>query len=459
LRRATQTDRAGLLRRLAPPCLIVCGLALASHGYVANLDASFFAGLALLCVGLGLASGRAQRADALIRTLALRTALLLSIGIAGLEPALRWRARQEAARPIVPAYSFQAAHADPVAFRRWAEAYRKEWSRTFPLYLHPDPRGINPMVTIPGARFHFFEGPHQINQLGFRGPEIELAKGNHYRIVALGESTTFGATIAANDRPWPEVLEERIARELRCDRPVQVVNAGMPGWTLANQLARLDSDIWPLEPDLLLTYHGYNGFPYLVRDIPEIRVGAAPSAPERPSRLLRGLEDSVRIHWFMRRYRAARDVDERILESDLHSSHYAELYRKLIFAARATGVDLVLATYNLAVTSGSPDEVVRFYELMFPDIRARVLANRLHTRLVRETGAEYGVPVIDTSSELEGAWQDAFLDPMHLTQVGRERLARNLFEGLRDVLREGAGCVPRSADARAEPIPADPPRP
>jgi hypothetical protein len=92
--------------------------------------------------------------------------------------------------------------------------------------------------------------------------------------------------------------------------------------------------------------------------------------------------------------------------------------------------------------------VVRFYELMFPDVRARSLANRLHTRLVRETGAEYGLTVIDTSQGLDGAWQDAFIDPMHLTQVGRERLTRNLFEGLLPLLRQRVGCVPRAQETR-----------
>jgi len=452
LPRAGSTDPERLLQRpVAAAALSLSGLALSAWGYVQNQDLAFFPGLALLFAGLRIAAARARRANAAARAFALHTALLFLIGVAGLEPWLRWQARREAERPITPAYSFEAAQRDPVAFRRWAEAYRKEWARTFPLYLRPDPRGVNPMVTIPGARFHFFDAPHQINSLGFRGPEIELAKGDHYRIVALGESTTFGATIAAGDRPWPEVLDERIAKELRCNKPVQVVNAGMPGWTLANQLARLNEDIWPLDPDLILSYHGYNGFPYLIHEIPEISVGHAPSAPDRPSRLLRGLEDAVRIRWFMRRYRAAQGVDQRILQADLHGTYYAELYRKLVFATRSMHVDLALATFNLAVTSDSPDEVVRFYELMFPDVRARILANRLHTRLVRETGAEYGLSVIDTSRELDGAWQDAFIDPMHLTQTGRDRLARNMLDGLRPLLRDRAGCVPVESASPSSP--------
>jgi hypothetical protein len=62
--------------------------------------------------------------------------------------------------------------------------------------------------------------------------------------------------MSAEDRPWPEVLEGAIRERFECAAPVQVVNAGVPGWTLANQIARLEQDIIPLAPDLIVSYHG-----------------------------------------------------------------------------------------------------------------------------------------------------------------------------------------------------------
>ena len=117
-------------------------------------------------------------------------------------------------------------------------------------------------------------------------------------------------------------------KSFECAAPVQVINAGVPGWTLANNLARLDADIWPLDPDLIVSYHGYNGFPYLIREIPGLRVGATPATPARPSALLRRLERSLRVSLFRRRYRAARDLDLAAIETDLHLTRYAELYRE-----------------------------------------------------------------------------------------------------------------------------------
>jgi len=286
-----------------------------------------------------------------------------------------------------------------------------------------------------------------VNSLGFRGPEIPVEKGDRYRIVALGESTTFGATLLAEDRPWPEVLQERIASQLDCAKPVEVINAGIPGWTLANNLARLDADILPLQPDLILSYHGYNGFPYLLAQIPSARVGKVPEAPPRPSLLLARFESALRVWWFRRRYDAARSIDERVLETDVHLSRYAELYRKLVFEARASGLGLVLATFNMAVNTESADEVIRFYEPVFPDLRARILANRLHTLLVRQVGEKYGVPVIDTPEGLDGAYEDAYIDPIHFTQTGRDRFAAHVLAGLRTILSAApSACREREAD-------------
>ena len=424
------------------------GLALAVYAYsdVGGSRLLFTVGLVLAALGLAGLSFLATRRGASRCVLVLNTAVSLVVAVPIVD--VLWGLVDgpiAATGPTEHVYSFDDARGDPAAYRRWRERYMGEWHRIRHDYLMEDPRGVNPMVPIPGSRSRFLDSERRVNALGFRGPEIARAKGDHYRIVALGESTTFGATIRADDRPWPEVLEERIAADLACDAPVQVVNAGVPGWTLANNLARLRSDILPLRPDLIVSYHGYNGFPYILSALPAVAVGDAPVVPERPSRLLRQIEAALRYGWFRRRYRAARAIDERALEVDLHMTRYADLYGQLAAAAREAGVPLVLATFNMAVDASTPEEVVRFYEPAFPDLRARLLANRLHNRLVGEIASLQRIPAIDTSAELDGAWRDAYIDPIHFTQLGRDRLARNVLAGIGPILREANGCRPRRA--------------
>ena len=77
-------------------------------------------------------------------------------------------------------------------------------------------------------RVVLFDLPIALDARGFRRIEPP-ADARRHRIVAVGGSDTFGATRSADERPWPTLLEEAITRELRCETPVEVVNAGVPG--------------------------------------------------------------------------------------------------------------------------------------------------------------------------------------------------------------------------------------
>src|SRR6185436_18195770 len=117
--------------------------------------------------------------------------------------------------------------------------YVKEWGSMGGKVYMPDPAGILPFRLRPGSEGRLFNSRVSINSLGFRGKEIARDKGDAYRIVILGESTTFGATMNQEDKPWPEVLEQTIRDRLKPSRPVEVVNAGVPAYTLLHNLSRL----------------------------------------------------------------------------------------------------------------------------------------------------------------------------------------------------------------------------
>jgi lysophospholipase L1-like esterase len=326
---------------------------------------------------------------------------------------------------------------------RWWN-YVVEHFHGWPIIM-PDPSGRNPYVLKPGSEMMEGESRVRINSLGFRGPEISRNKGGVYRIVALGESTTLGFTWLATDRPWPEVLEEKIRTELRCDARVEVVNAGVSGWTLANQLLRLDADILPLDPDLVVSYHGYNGFQYFFTELPEMVVEHPPVAVERPSRLLARAENLLTKRRFLQRYERARDRVKSVPNVDIEGSAYVRLYRDLAARLNLHGIALAVATFNMAVNEDSPEDVIQFYEQTFPDVRLRIFANRLHTRLVREIPLGSRVVTIDTSEGLDGKYAEAYIDVVHFNQEGTDRLARNIVRGILPILASDPRlrCEPR----------------
>ena len=90
----------------------------------------------------------------------------------------------------------------------------------------PDPLKKLPFVLVPGSSGRMFDTTIRINNLGFRGPDLPRDKGDAFRIVALGESQTFGPTLRDGEKPWPELLQDLFDRHASCGRGVEFINAG-----------------------------------------------------------------------------------------------------------------------------------------------------------------------------------------------------------------------------------------
>jgi len=400
-------------------------------GHVLPSPALFWLGVVALVIGTGPVSFAAGLGRWPTWVLGLQSTFF-SLLLFGLLAEGLWRVlRDPDPSTIAPIASYEAARRNPALFRSW-------WNRHVEAFLELPilaPGSVSaPFVLRPGSRAVYHDSEIRINRLGFRGDEISREKGGLYRIFALGESTTFGITMSAGDRPWPEVLEAAIRERFECDAPVQVVNAGVPGWTLANQIARLEREIIPLKPDLIVSYHGYNGFHFFFRELPGMVVQTGDLFVERPSRLWSRLENGLRLWSIRRRYAAIEPLDESVASSLLLETAYAKQYRELVARAGAHDVPVALSTFNMAIDGSSPEEAIRFYEAIFPDARVRERANELHNRLVRELGPLLGVRVVEATPELNGRYRDFYTDIVHFNQAGRERLAQNMLRGLEPFL-------------------------
>lgn len=336
----------------------------------------------------------------------------------------------------VRAYSYEVARGDPLLFRHWWESFVREWSKLFRTLRMPDPNRRLPFRLRPNTEMLFMRSRISVNSLGFRDREFARDKGDAFRIVALGESTTMGVTLEPEDRPWPVALEELLRGQLPAGRRVEVINAGVAAYTLEDGLVRLREDVLPLKPDLLLSYHGYNGFRFLT-DAPTDLRESPPHRRPRPSRLLAGLEYRLALRAYWRRA-AVPDLsaDEIVrLESGAPQSRYATLYRELIEVAREADIPLVLASFNMAVKAGSPAPVIDFYRAGFPSVLYSIPANRVHNGLIAALARQHeGVHFIETAAGLDGV-HEHFIDLVHFTQSGREILARNILKGLLEVLK------------------------
>jgi lysophospholipase L1-like esterase len=291
----------------------------------------------------------------------------------------------------------------------------------------------------PGGRATLLECPISINSRGFREREIAVPKKNVYRIVCLGESTTFGITIRKTDRPWPELLEEMINDRLKPSRRVEVINAGMPGWDLSANLGRLRSEILPLEPDMIISYHGYNGFGMIDSSFPPVSAPPLPPYHNRPLRLLGDLEYQLEVNAFMRKFKpdGSRETTRRLPPLE---TRYAYCYRQLIAFTETNHIRLALANFCMAIDDKSDRNLVNFYSgFGAGSMCVRTGVNAIHSEIVRQLTAQNPeVSFIDTHPGLESA-HSQFIDIVHLTQEGRRRLAENMFAGIRQQLEKDLG--------------------
>ncbi len=255
---------------------------------------------------------------------------------------------------------------------------------------------------------------HQLktNRLGLRGPEIPRRKGREYRILSLGESTTFGYRIEARET-YSAVAQRKIGTI--DGKPLRIINAGIPGYTLFQGWIYLRRSGLDLEPDMVWLSFGRNDFlPVGYLSDRDALIGSHENPPNdwelwdrrqgwswklamglgRRSNLVR------RILSLANRKNQKRTV---LKESDkvrVPEDDRRKLLTLIHEACRDRGIRLVI------IVPWYP----RFSE---------------HEPLLREFAAAHGVPLIDLPRLLEGRPRDEyFFDSMHPNVRGHLLIGR-----------------------------------
>ncbi len=115
---------------------------------------------------------------------------------------------------------------------------------------------IEPDVVQLKPNQHFMS--INVNNDGFRGPEIKLEKpDNTYRIFAVGGSTTMGHAATSDKATWPAFLEKKFNDE-NLGINVEVINAGINGAYSFSETYHIRDNILKFDPDLIINYGGVN---------------------------------------------------------------------------------------------------------------------------------------------------------------------------------------------------------
>lgn len=401
--------------------------------YLRNELMLFLGGL-LLSLSLLIASKRWFRMPALA-VQSVNTLILLIVGLPVVDFLIWPPVQLEKPEPSQHLYLYRTAERDPAGFKDWCAEYDVQLRALYHGLYQLDPTRELPYVARRGSHHTFFQSRISLNNHGFRGPKIPARKGKTYRIVALGESTTFGITLTRDDKTWPALLQQMIRQRLKPARPVEVINAGVPGFSLPDNLRRLKRDILPLQPDMIVSYHGYNGFYLIQPALPRVRSTGPPPYRDRPLKILADCEYRLRL-MFQEHREEANLYRHPVRLADPLKNQCARDYLALIRAARTNHIRLVLANYSMAVNAHSDLDVIQFYRKRFPMVFWQIQANEVHSAIVSRLAAEYpGVACVDTHPGLDGK-HDKYIDLIHFTQAGRRQLAENIFAGISNLLEE-----------------------
>ncbi len=132
-----------------------------------------------------------------------------------------------------------------------------------------------PNVDVPFGNFRV-----KTNKLGFRGPEVEIAKPKDtYRILMLGDSVVFGWGV--NDAVTFSRRLERSLNEHDDPRTFEVINTGHLLYDTQQQLALLRSEGVALKPDLVILVYVVNDIEPS-RDLVETLLGLRPLPEPSP---------------------------------------------------------------------------------------------------------------------------------------------------------------------------------
>jgi lysophospholipase L1-like esterase len=114
--------------------------------------------------------------------------------------------------------------------------------------------------TEPGVAQASCKAPREL--VRFTAPlqnmQRALANKSEFRIVALGSSSTSGTGASSPTKRYPRRLEAELNRRFDPDRNFEVLNLGVGGQLAADMLARISTEVLPLQPQLVIWQTGVN---------------------------------------------------------------------------------------------------------------------------------------------------------------------------------------------------------
>lgn len=307
-----------------------------------------------------------------------------------------------------------------------------------------------------------------IDSFGFRGEEIRKNKPKGtYRIFILGGSTVLNAE-TPYEQSAPRLLEKLLQKKYP-NQKIEVINAGVDGYTSEHSLIQYLFKIRDFHPDMVIMWHGINDWYYSCS--PSERaygsfqgdythfLGADAQMTFNNFRppplisfklltydfLLKFIQDNwysdiinitKKNHPFQGYYTDATKNKQYDMKSYASLDSYKRNVQELIDATKADHVTLILGDQaNLYSNNLTAEEKSKLYfpvmqctrpDGKYPNLSSMVTAMNTFNNAIKSVAQENNVPFVALSAQVPKNL-DYFTDDVHYTTAGNKKITDYLY--------------------------------
>lgn len=310
----------------------------------------------------------------------------------------------------------------------------------------------NKMRPNLGAEFH-------IDSYGFRADAITIKKPkNTYRIAILGGSTAYEVNVSYNQSA-PKLLQDMLNKHY--SKKIQVINAGVSGYTSEHTLIDYQTRVSDFKPDLVIMWHGVNDMYASCADPNSI---TGPYQPDYTN-YLGPIQNMVETYFFPPLFSIhfyTLDYAMNLIETHLYSdfdnlynnladgtieyqrskipsgnmqfpsiTSYKRNLRYITVAVLADNTKFIIGNQpNMFATDQkyhmTTDGIFCYNGKIKANMQSQIKGMAEFNAVTKEVANEYHIPFIDLNSAIPKT-PEYFFDDVHWTPKGNEIAAKKLY--------------------------------
>ena len=295
-------------------------------------------------------------------------------------------------------------------------------------------------------------GRVRVNEDRFVGDPLARDGPDLWRIVAVGDSCTFGSGNEVDT--YPAILGHLLAQDAAPGERIEVVNAGISGLNSELALRRLESRVPALRPEVVTIYIGWNDlmkFDPLAQNEESAFSGIARAVDDLW--ITKGLRKLLFYYLRPRMREPATGPESRTGKfAGFEPTLFEQNLRAMISAVRGMGARPVVMTLPTLVRPDMTAKDLRDSGVMFPYFRSAYAVGDFldllaaYNGTIRRVAAEENVPLVDLARSFDAIPDPRpyFFDTMHTNRRGMELIAQDVSTVL-----EGEHLTAPRADATA----------